>query len=139
MSIVAMLLVRFEVIDRDVVFSKNGLLMVMLKMMVEPGLVMMSFEAKVRGQRYLKSRPSHCLTSPRGSSRPVVATTSRGATRGGKGTRVPPRVVVPLMRREVRHRGDLESRVQGLASMNLRLAHDLHLTHGFDHGSLEVP
>uniref|UniRef100_M1DZS7 Uncharacterized protein n=1 Tax=Solanum tuberosum TaxID=4113 RepID=M1DZS7_SOLTU len=34
--------------------------------------------------RLPKTSPSYCLPRPRGSSRPVVATTSRGATRGGK-------------------------------------------------------
>ncbi|WMV25082.1 hypothetical protein MTR67_018467 [Solanum verrucosum] len=35
--------------------------------------------------RVPKTSPSYCLTRPRGSSRPVVATTSRGATSGWLG------------------------------------------------------
>ncbi|WMV29704.1 hypothetical protein MTR67_023089 [Solanum verrucosum] len=34
--------------------------------------------------RLPKTSPSYCLPRPRGSSRPVVATMSSGATRGGK-------------------------------------------------------
>ncbi|WMV29705.1 hypothetical protein MTR67_023090 [Solanum verrucosum] len=34
--------------------------------------------------RLPKTSPSYCLPRPRGSSRPMVATMSRGATRGGK-------------------------------------------------------
>uniref|UniRef100_M1DAL6 Uncharacterized protein n=1 Tax=Solanum tuberosum TaxID=4113 RepID=M1DAL6_SOLTU len=125
----------------------------------------------VRGQGCLKTMPSHCLTSLRGSSRPVLATTCRGATHGGKAvcpslvscqgspsgatsqflvmttghgmahgialawwgcSKVEellvkgPRAVVPLTRREHRREGDLVSRLQGLASMSLRVDHDLY-------------
>ncbi|WMV58407.1 hypothetical protein MTR67_051792 [Solanum verrucosum] len=91
----------------------------------------------VRGPRLPKTRPSHCPPRPQGSSRPVVATTSHGATHGGyhqswchpllarqcalvllvKGPREQPRAVVPLTRREGDHEDNLgtrEARLQGL-------------------------